>query len=1398
MGILNRDGALWMATGIDNSGLYSGLNQAEERVDQFEAHIKRAGDNITRLTGIGFGIMGLKSFGQEVINVTGEMQMLESSFEVLLGGNGVSGFIAELKKFAVDSPLSLTGVSQAAQTLLGFGIAADKVMPTIKQMGDISMGNEEKFKSLSLAFAQMSATGKLMGQDLLQMINAGFNPLMTISEKTGKSIGDLKKDMENGAISSEMVADAFASATAQGGKFYGMTEKQAEGIRGLEAQLEGGLQDAFNNLGKSQEDLITGGYKVAISLVENYETVGKVIIALIATYGVYKAAIVAHNVVLRIQGEMALQTALANTALTTSQQIGAVASRQWSVALATLNKTMLANPSVWLAAAIVALGYGIYELATYQTEAEKGQNRLNDAMGEAEKASIGETRELAKLKGELSAAKKGTEEYNTIKDKIISNYGKYYDGLANEIEKVGLLEGTYNKLTIAIQKSFGARQYDKFLKEESDRLDGTMSENLGKIQDRLIDKMGDEAAAKYYSKIRKAILNGNVSVSTGMDGWKVNGLDKDTQNALDEISGRKNKDWVRNYAIEGYIDNIIKAKRLVDELDEKARVRFGINDAVDDKKREESEKKAETVGERRIRQANELIEAEKKLASMKSKNSTSSDKDIEDQKKVVDDLKKILGKDSSSIRSSESAANKAQQLAENKLEAQRKLDEADKQRQIDKLAFDNDMAQRAIDNMDDGYSKRIAQINLNFQKEQQTIQEYEKKIAKDQQDYAKNQYITKYGNDKGFENYYKTVDLSKIMPESLKPENVKLQVDNLYKAARDANKKGLNDISRDISLSMQDERLRFSDELTQQIADIKAHFAQRKKEVQSGSDEWFELEDLQNKTIEILKARHNTKLVELDNDYKEKSQELTNESYLFQADKDAALLKVRIANNQKYIDAKKKEFKTETGSDFDLLDDAALQSLFKKYPELVQAIKAAKQEQKKLNKELEKTPEEKFKEVLDYVSGITNELSSLDAFSGLDKMSGFFDAAGQFATGDYLGGSMSSLSSIVGLISQAEKDREEARKIQEELNKLQLEYNESLRNQNVELIDSIDYSRIFRDNIEAITYLIEHGFISDMNLSEWDALNKKYEQSKLNLELVIEEQKKYNSEADDFLSFMNARVPGTPQVRQILDDWNNGVIDTLEALKRLRAAGVNGLDTIIDRLEYTSEELAKTTSEVEELRLKLDELFTGISFDDAKSDLQNFLSDVNTTMEDIADNFEKYMRDAIINSLVNNELNKRLQDWYHQFADAMEDGSLSEDEKKNLQELYNQIYKDAVDMRDNAYAAAGIDPNDDSSRESSAKGVATASQDSIEYLTGLWTLSVEHTRSINDNVGFINELTKAISESLRELRSDSGSILESVRNIDKNTQELYVMRQDMAAMKQDINSMVLHGILIKS
>jgi tape measure domain-containing protein len=193
MGIVNKENALYMATGIDNSGLYSGLKQSEDRINQFEDFVKQSGQRIGLSLGAIFGVEKAKSFVNEIVNVRAEMQLLETSFGVLLGNEAASNkMLAEIKQYAIESPLSLNGVAKAAQLLLGFNVEAEKVMPIIRQLGDISMGSTERFQSLALAFAQMSAAGKLMGQDLLQMINAGFNPLQVMSKQTGKSLMELR------------------------------------------------------------------------------------------------------------------------------------------------------------------------------------------------------------------------------------------------------------------------------------------------------------------------------------------------------------------------------------------------------------------------------------------------------------------------------------------------------------------------------------------------------------------------------------------------------------------------------------------------------------------------------------------------------------------------------------------------------------------------------------------------------------------------------------------------------------------------------------------------------------------------------------------------------------------------------------------------------------------------------------------------------------------------------------------------------------------------------------------------------------------------------------------------------------------------------------------------------
>lgn len=236
-----------------------------------------------------------REFLQSCIDVRAEIQAMEISFTTLLGGNEskASQMINEIRAFASSTPMDMSTLAKGARTMLGFNIEAEKIMPMLHALGDISMGDAQKFESLSLAFSQMSATGKLMGQDLLQMINAGFNPLAEISAKTGESIADLKKKMEAGGISTEMVTNAFLSATSEGGKFNNMLKQQAEGLNGSFAYLRGAVTDMKNDIGASLSDITVSGVNMAATMVKNYKEIGEAIAALIATYGVYKVAVMA-------------------------------------------------------------------------------------------------------------------------------------------------------------------------------------------------------------------------------------------------------------------------------------------------------------------------------------------------------------------------------------------------------------------------------------------------------------------------------------------------------------------------------------------------------------------------------------------------------------------------------------------------------------------------------------------------------------------------------------------------------------------------------------------------------------------------------------------------------------------------------------------------------------------------------------------------------------------------------------------------------------------------------------------------------------------------------------------------------------------------------------------------
>lgn len=299
---MNTDqGRLFYATGIDNSQLRSDAAEsrnilasigqtAHDEGNRMDASFRK----IAKAAGGIFAIGQITEFAKQIISVRGEIESLQISFETLAGKTKGDALFGEIRQFAVSTPMMMKDLASGAQTMLAFNIEVEKVMPMLRAIGDISMGDAQKFNSLSLAFSQMSATGKLMGQDLLQMINAGFNPLSVISEKTGKSIGELKEEMEQGKITTEMVTQAFIAATSEGGKFYGMLEKQSKGINGAISNFQGAVDDAFNEIGTKAQGATVDIVNAGTYLVKHYNTILDIVGVLLATYGTYRAALIVN------------------------------------------------------------------------------------------------------------------------------------------------------------------------------------------------------------------------------------------------------------------------------------------------------------------------------------------------------------------------------------------------------------------------------------------------------------------------------------------------------------------------------------------------------------------------------------------------------------------------------------------------------------------------------------------------------------------------------------------------------------------------------------------------------------------------------------------------------------------------------------------------------------------------------------------------------------------------------------------------------------------------------------------------------------------------------------------------------------------------------------------------
>ena len=177
------------------------------------------------------------------------MESLIMNFEVLTGSaEKAKDLVKQFRDEAIKSPLNVNDYADAARSFMSYGVAAEKVLPLLKMIGDVSLGNSERFGLLNYAMAQVASNKLLKGDDLRQLVAQGFNPLAEIAKKTGRAYGDLLDDMSNHLVTFEMVEGALKDVTSAGGRFFGAIEKGSATTEGKIAKLGDtvlGLKVAF-------------------------------------------------------------------------------------------------------------------------------------------------------------------------------------------------------------------------------------------------------------------------------------------------------------------------------------------------------------------------------------------------------------------------------------------------------------------------------------------------------------------------------------------------------------------------------------------------------------------------------------------------------------------------------------------------------------------------------------------------------------------------------------------------------------------------------------------------------------------------------------------------------------------------------------------------------------------------------------------------------------------------------------------------------------------------------------------------------------------------------------------------------------------------------------------------
>ena len=1299
----------------DNSNFLRRLREVENGVKNTSKQIEQSGLGIeelfNRMTraaaafGAGFTAKELIS---NIAQVRGEFQQLEVAFKTMLGSEDkANALMQQLVKTAATTPFDLQGVANGAKQLLAYGENVENVNDDLIRLGNIAAGLSQPLGDIVYLYGTTMTQGRLYTADLNQFTGRGIPMIRELAKVFGVAEGEVKSLVEAGKVGFPEVQKVIQNLTNEGGMFYNLMQEQSKTITGQISNIEDAVSTMFNEIGKANEGIINEALSDVSYLVENYEKVGKVLVGLVATYGVYKVA------VMTVTALQALQ-ASGIAALTIAER----AHYGWLVLQTTaqkaLNAVMFTNPYVLLATAVVGLGAAMWSLSDNTTSAERALDSYNKKI---EKLNTDEEDRKRTLEGLVSTINSEVEA-DVTKLKALKDIEELYPALFRKyVDEKG-----------HIQDLIG------FWKAYNEEVVKSRTQSKQAIVESLEQQI--KSAEWAYNLAKKENNRSEMKVQAQRIEDLKNELANARKDVLSEINAQLEVENRQETKETTYQEDLANAKAEWEKA----------------KKGYESLIKDQTATSKQVKEAKDKMEASEKAykdlggvtGSELTRQENLAKKQKENQEKLDGQLLSLRRQNQQDEINlmKEGTEKKLEQIDfdyQKQLDAIRKQEEewskagngklTDKQAREISEAYANaeSMRDKDITNVTKEQLKAEQQALNDYLKEYGTFQqqklaiaqEYSEKIRKAQEESGANSAQVKLLEkqrdvaiqNKETEAIKANIDWVTVFGEfgSMFSDMVKPALDEAkkyiqtdkFKNSDQASQKSLIDAISQMEKSLGGTSGVNFKKLGE---DVKAYHTAEQNRINAIEIETSALEKLKKSQDDYAKAQKSGT--------EEEKQVTANALDIARQNADIASANVKtqtdIANQaQRNVTDTATRLKASMENLLGGLQQISSRGLYNAYSGIIKTVNGFKDVIGKTSESLQEVP------IVGWILSIIDVLK--DGLS--DLVGGLLDAVLNAVSGiisDVLSGDLfvtigNSLKNGIGNILNAisfggfnslfgiggnKKEVEEA------INRL-TDRNETLQTAIEDLTDEMKASK------------------GTQSVAAYRDAYKYQKETIDNYKRIAQEQARYSGSHHSWNYYWGGfsqeqidRLSG-----KIGRDWNGDIWNlTPEEMKMLRET-VDMWETIQntgkggygDRLTDKLNDYIDQAGTLEELTNELYEGLTGMSFDSMYDSFVDNLMDMKYDAKAASEDISEYFMRAMLSNKIGELYSEKLEEWWEKFGASMEDNELTEEERKALQDEYMKYVDEAMKLRDELAAATGYDKisQESYSQSSSSRGFGT-------------------------------------------------------------------------------------------